>query len=47
MNQFNYINLYTGELYHNLIHALTTIVSDMKHHKECRTLQMFQIKRLQ
>ena len=47
MKQYNYINLYTGEIYQNLKHALFTIVSDMKHYKECRTLKMLHIKRFQ
>lgn len=46
MKQNNYINLYTGETYQNLKHAIFTIVSDMKHYKNCRTLKMLRIKRL-
>ena len=45
MKQYNYINLYTGEIYQNFKHAFFTVVSDMKHYKKCRTLKMLHIKR--
>lgn len=45
MKQNNYINLYTGDIYHSFTHALYSIVSDMKQYKKCRTLKMFHIKR--
>lgn len=40
---FKYINVYTGELYHNLNHAVTTIVRDMIHYPKCRTIKMFAV----
>ena len=42
---YKYMNNYTGEIYRNLYHAITTIISDMIHYPGCRTLKMFNISR--
>ena len=43
--EYKYINNYTGELYRNLFHAISTIISDMRYYPKCRTIKMLNISR--
>lgn len=42
---YKYMNMFTGELYRNLWHALFTIVLDMMHCPACRSLAMFRLEK--
>ena len=45
MKKYKYMNMYTGELYRNLLHAVVTILTDMVRLPQCRTRAMWQIAR--
>lgn len=47
MNEkYKWINLETGEIYTSLFIAFKNIIKDIKEYKECRTLRMFKLKRI-
>ncbi len=47
MNEkYKWMNLETGEIYTSLFTAFKNIIKDMKKYKECRTLRMFKLKRI-
>lgn len=43
--KYRWMNMYTGELYRNIFHALVTILIDMIKLPQCRTTAMWQITR--
>ena len=43
--KYRWMNMYTGELYRNIIHAVVTILMDMIKLPQCRTTAMWQITR--
>ena len=45
MKEPKYMNQFTGELYYNIWHAITSVVADMIHFKPCRTVEMLHITR--
>lgn len=45
MKEPKYMNQFTGELYYNIWHAITSVVADMIYFKSCRTVEMLHITR--
>lgn len=45
MDRYIYMNMYTGELYRNIWHAVKTIIHDMIKFPGCRTFAMLQLKK--
>ena len=43
--KYRYINNFTGEVYKSLPHAISTIIKDAIHYKNCRNIKMLNIKR--
>ena len=43
--KYKYMNLYTGEIYHNLAHAMISIIQSMIHFPACRSVQMFRLEK--
>lgn len=44
--EYRWMNNCTGELYRNILHAVRTVVSDMIHYSECRTIKMLNVVRI-
>ena len=42
--KYRYINNFTGEVYKSLPHAISTIIKDAIHYKNCRNIKMLNIK---
>ena len=45
MKKYKYMNMYTGELYYSILHAVVTILIDMVRLPQCRTTAMWRIVR--